>query len=79
MGLPARDSDGLGLGLSVAAQTTSSHEANGYIAKGFSRESSRSMNRNEESSIPGITAVPSIPRHAESGQTSFQLEASLSA
>ena len=42
-------------------------EANGYNAEGFSRQRVFiSMNRNKESSIPGITSVPSmsISRHA---------------
>ena len=40
-------------------------EANGYKAEGFSRDSESfiSMNRNKESSLPGITSMPSISRH----------------
>ena len=41
-------------------------EANGYKAEGFSRQPERvsiSMNRNEESSLLGITSMPSISRH----------------
>ena len=51
MGLPAPGGPGLG--------------AYGYNAEGFSRERVFiSMNRNEESSLPGITSMPSISRHA---------------
>ena len=40
-------------------------EANDYKAEGFSRQRVFiSMNRNKESSLPGITSMPSISRHA---------------
>ena len=40
-------------------------EANGYKADGFSRQRVFiSMNRNQESSLPGVTSVPNFSRHA---------------
>ena len=43
-------------------------EANGYKADGFSRQRVFiSMNRSEESSLHGITSVPSISRHGSEG------------
>ena len=59
MGLPARAGLGLGLpGQTDAVDQFVAREANGYKAEGFSRQRVLiSMNRNEESSLPGITSM----------------------
>ena len=65
MGLPDRN----GLvrvqpGQTDAVDQFVGREETGYKAEGFSRQRVFiSMNRNEESSLPGITSMPSISRH----------------
>ena len=71
MGLPARGRPGLGSVSCNPDKTmlliSSSHEKQTAIkprAASLETESFMSMNRNEESSLPGITPVPSMARDA---------------
>ena len=76
MGLPARGGPGLD---SVECRPDkpmllirSSHEKQTVIKRELlETQSFKSMNRNEESSLPGITTVPSISGHVSKAEKSF--------